>query len=312
MKDRISASPGRVLITPESGAAFYATMTRADNPTQEGDSLSKNTLLKDSTAEALGLSDAALPDDALRILSRLHAGLGNEYLWAKTANQLVVDFGSEVAIAVTTDEIISYSDKYEITADGILQLVNPSTTTMGYAENPILHGKYVHFSTDSSSNGSPKGEFFGLCTATYTIQQTISDLTIKPMTARESGDFGGYVNSPDPNAYPPAEDDGYTYQALGMLGDKVRIATGSYTGTGENSKTLTFEHLPKMVVITDTVGPKTPFIAIQGDQTAIQNNASTKVSVNVAWSGNSITMSSTNAPNALNNSGSVYRYIALF
>lgn len=65
MKDRVSVNPGRVLITPESGNPYYATMTRADNPTQEGTPLNKNTLLKDETAAKIGLGEDATVDDAL-------------------------------------------------------------------------------------------------------------------------------------------------------------------------------------------------------------------------------------------------------
>lgn len=56
MKDRIPRNPGRVLITPEIGSAFYATVARADNPFQEGTPLNKETLLTDETAEFLGLT----------------------------------------------------------------------------------------------------------------------------------------------------------------------------------------------------------------------------------------------------------------
>ena len=74
MKDRISQNPGRVLITPEDGSApFYATMTRADNPTQEGDPISKETLLKDATAALVGLGADAVPDDVFRLIVGLRA-----------------------------------------------------------------------------------------------------------------------------------------------------------------------------------------------------------------------------------------------
>ena len=66
MQNRVSANPGRVLITPEDGsAAFYATLTRADNPTEAGDPLSKETLLTDATAALYGLDATAVPDEVL-------------------------------------------------------------------------------------------------------------------------------------------------------------------------------------------------------------------------------------------------------
>lgn len=72
MKDRVPENPGRVLITPEDGSSpFYATMTRADNPTQNGDPLNKATLLKDETAALYGMGSTAVPDDVLQMLTNL-------------------------------------------------------------------------------------------------------------------------------------------------------------------------------------------------------------------------------------------------
>lgn len=75
MQDRVPVNPGRVLITPENGsAAYYATMTRADNPTQEGTPLNKASLLKDATAALFGLGTDAVPDDALSAIKTLIDG----------------------------------------------------------------------------------------------------------------------------------------------------------------------------------------------------------------------------------------------
>lgn len=65
MLDRMAVSPGRVLINPENGTPYYATISRADNPTQEGTPLNKANLLKDATAALFGLSSNAVPDDVL-------------------------------------------------------------------------------------------------------------------------------------------------------------------------------------------------------------------------------------------------------
>lgn len=80
MIDRVPMNPGRVLITPENGgAAYYATMTRADNPTQEGTPLNKAALLKDTTAALMGLDPTATPDDMLKALSNRIIMISNDY-----------------------------------------------------------------------------------------------------------------------------------------------------------------------------------------------------------------------------------------
>lgn len=71
MQDRISVNPGRVLISPENGAAYYATMTRADNPTHNGTPLNKASLLKDATAALFGLGVDAVPDDVINAIKTL-------------------------------------------------------------------------------------------------------------------------------------------------------------------------------------------------------------------------------------------------
>lgn len=56
---------GRVLITPEDGSpAFYAKLEMADKPLDPGTPWAKETVLRDETAEILGLDTDAVPDDA--------------------------------------------------------------------------------------------------------------------------------------------------------------------------------------------------------------------------------------------------------
>ena len=65
MKDRVPLYPGRVKLTPVSGQENTYDMVRADAPTQEGDPLSKKTLLKEATAVLYGLNATAVPDEVL-------------------------------------------------------------------------------------------------------------------------------------------------------------------------------------------------------------------------------------------------------
>lgn len=64
MQDRVPLYPGRVTLTPVAGQENTFDMVRADQPTQEGTPLNKETLLKDGTAALLGLGTDAVPDDA--------------------------------------------------------------------------------------------------------------------------------------------------------------------------------------------------------------------------------------------------------
>lgn len=117
MQDRIPVNPGRVLITPENDSpAYYATMIRADNPTQEGTPLNKASLLKDTTAALFGLGADALPDDALATIKtlidaeRAHADTkaqiavgkytGTGKFGSSNKNTLAFDFAPKVVIIV--------------------------------------------------------------------------------------------------------------------------------------------------------------------------------------------------------------------
>lgn len=71
MQDRVSLYPGRVTLTPVAGQENTYDMKRADQPTQDGDPLSKNTFLKDTTAALFGFGNTALPDDVLKKISEL-------------------------------------------------------------------------------------------------------------------------------------------------------------------------------------------------------------------------------------------------
>lgn len=68
-----------------------------------------------------------------------------------------------------------------------------------------------------------------------------------------------YVNSPDPEAYPPKVPDGYQYSGPFQLGTFAVIETGSYVGTGtygeNNPNRLIFKGKPIMVFIADHNDP---------------------------------------------------------
>lgn len=83
MEDRIPTpgQEGRVLITPEDGSApYYAKITMADNPTNPGTPLSKETLLQDATETALfGSANNRTVDQAFQgIASKIDLIMGDQ------------------------------------------------------------------------------------------------------------------------------------------------------------------------------------------------------------------------------------------
>lgn len=288
---------------------------------QIGNALGKYALLKDATAEALGLGSAALPDNALRVLSRLHTGLGNEYLWAKTGELSIVigemqsaQLSNSAAALIT----VQYSESVE-SVDGNIQLVNPQTISFIASQYSsyigAIVGKYANITSNQGFS------CFGLVDS-FNMQNSAA-LYVTCYAVRISATQISYVNSPNPNAYPPAVDDGYTYTALGQVGEKTRIEAGSYVGTGTydsnypNSITLGFD--AKIVIILPAVVNDTSskatyyglFFPSLGKGLCQRCNASSTSIINVSSSGGVISWHSNLVTVQLNQSGVTYNYVAI-
>lgn len=269
MKDRIPANPGRVLIAPESGGApYYATVTRADNPTQEGTALNKYNLLKDATAAMFGMGGGAVPDGVLQYIGKYA-----QHWWKRKAlvtatrykekqtevtglGSVRVKFynsGAKVAEEVNVDPI-----------SGEISLVNPYTpiTTNDYKGHYFL-GKAV-VSSDGGTETYPNGVFY-IENASYRgtdtegIEYYGGDTNFVTAEAYQV-DVGGtdFVQAPNAEAYPHSGSDGsFEYTYLGQPWENavlpVKIASGSYVGTGgykeSAASSLTFDFAPKFLAI---------------------------------------------------------------
>ena len=135
MRNRTSANPGRVLITPEDGsAAFYAILTRADNPTEKGDPLSKETLLKDATAALYGLDATAVPDEVLERISRMFpANMGVLTVYIASAGGSPIDTMIRITPAINeeTDFVTLPNGRFSIFAP-------PGTYTVSIVNSPFI------------------------------------------------------------------------------------------------------------------------------------------------------------------------------
>src|SRR5574344_1061140 len=261
MNDRTPTKPGRVLITPESGVPYYAVLTMADEPTQEGTPPTKANLLSDATAAKLG--GVATPNAAFDLLSRFHAGLGNEYVWEKYTTEFFLGAGTvstdssvcsvgdnrtTIQIADTAEDLYNKAGTYVSSTWYNLGVTN--NTGFASTVKNKLAGKYYHYNEISHP-------FNFYCPTNVTVTSNgstyiLSSTTQYPFMGYQKV-IHGYLNSTDSTAYPPAVSDGYTYTALGRIGDKVRIAAGSYVGAGTygsgNPNSLTFDLMPQCVLI---------------------------------------------------------------
>lgn len=329
MQDRVPLYPGRVTLTPVSGQANTFDLTRADQPTQEGTPLNKASLLKDATAALYGLGTDAVPDDALHLLSRFQGGLGNEYVWAKlnsTAGYYEIQTLKDsiyIIKSATKLYTFKYSDSITIDEVGNLSLTNPLTFTATYSQfysnyGTTLLGKYL----DTTGLAHETGIIFIPTNASINYdngrQVGIKNSYVISVGYDENRAFVDYVNSPSSDAYPPAVSDGYTYVPLGQLGDKARIATGSYTGTGtvgsSSPSSLTFGFVPKLVFVHKSSDGRYRICAINGDSECVSATvASSQYFVKIAWENKKISWYNSDAIASwqLNEKGVVYNYVAI-
>lgn len=267
MKDRVPLYPGRVTLTPVSGQANTFDLVRADQPTQEGTPLNKASLLKDTTAALFGLGTDAVPDDVLSQIFAFENNLGNMWVWAKAEPDYSepgssIDYGETwrpICTLSNTSLYIYYSDNYTI-VNGKAVLTNPSsvagkdfTSNVNYFK-PHIIGKYIQL-IDSSTypvegykevyKQAPNGDFM------YKNSTSFGNYLTKLYNFQTMhGNIIGYVLTSTNEA--PTES-GYVFRSMGRLGEKGRIATGSYTGTGtyggSNPNSLTFDFIPRFVVV---------------------------------------------------------------
>ena len=107
MQDRVSLYPGRVKLIPVTGQENTYDMVRADEPTQKGDPLSKDTFLKDDTAVLFGLDATAVPDDALQKIKTL-LNSANDRIDAVNVNvesKAKIETGSYVGAGAKTKKL---------------------------------------------------------------------------------------------------------------------------------------------------------------------------------------------------------------
>lgn len=273
-----SIIPRYNIVSPDGTLVAQNAQIVLQNPVvQEGTPFNTLNMLQDSTAQQFGLTGDATVDQVLSLLSRFQSGLGNEYLWSKSKVVTYNGFNTEetqsnytIFSNANSSKTYYYADSYSIDDTFSVSLVDPQSIviTGGQAYEPtsfdVFKGKYLLGDTDTYENGNsavyvPSDSTVSVSGAGMSLSAKFSLVRVysDPGQITETQNFG-YVNSPNPSAYPPSVSDGYTYTPLGQLGNKVQIATGSYAGTGtygsSNPNSLTFDFVPKFVILSGGEG----------------------------------------------------------
>ncbi|MBR6604636.1 MAG: hypothetical protein IKK92_01990 [Prevotella sp.] len=240
--------------------------------------------ISDIIKDTYDLPIGASQDDVLLLLSRLNGNLGDEHIWKRTKT-----FGEDVPSGYTLGNVQSnvrlhlgpqddeyYGTYYYVASSvsvdelGIVSLVSPSRVTLSYvhARNNLKNfsGKYIS-KPESTREGFPVNTVFYvpadasfICNNNTIFANTgwhevqISKLQrVYGYAKIPAGTYVNYVNAARPDAYTETDSEGGTYEYLGQLGERARIATGSYVGTGALGSngpcSITFDFAPKFLFI---------------------------------------------------------------
>ncbi len=347
MQDRVPVDPGRVLITPENGAApYYATMARADNPTQEGTPLNKANLLKDATAALYGLDASAVPDDVLAWLGKynLHWWKRSEdkspygYVEVRTLQESRMYWDIDHSSSGRYPVNVSYSDSIVIDqSTGAVSLNDPSTITLINQEHSnselntqitaftnAVRGKYLlksdviyYVNADATITGNDysdddTGEWYEIEIKGGHYYKVSSQRGVVEIAEE-------YVSSADREAYPNGGvSDGYVYEYLGVPTDNVisapKMVIGSYVGGGVvTTLTLHTSFAPKLlIVMPESDLTLSLLIAVKGvnyngDNT---NSGSSTSVVDYTWGESSVSWTTSNTTETMyNEANRLYHYI---
>lgn len=323
MQDRVPLYPGRVTLTPVAGQANTYDMVRADQPTQAGTQLNKNSLLKDATAELYGLGSDAVPDDVLAML-----GPYTQYWWKSRTNRYFYEpvLATAADVYISTRYTVQYSQNISFSESGEVSLAEPiaSLTVTDHLVLKTLRGKYFIYHDADFNNymlyAAPNATVKDY-SGTYKI---IMASRVSSRLANETGDWV-YMRSNDRNAYPDSGIvDDVEYQFLGKpldnAADSPKMEVVSYIGTGtygaSNPCVVAFSFTPKVVFIS---APATnyancpPLAYGISNVYTIQSTGNSDQYLFLTWTPNSLSYytNSSDASHQYNTNGSEFYVIAI-
>lgn len=346
MKNRVPKYPGRIKLKDVlTGEELLYDMTRADEPTEDGTPINKETLLTDQTAAMYpGLDESSTPNDAFFFLGNYTQWRWNRRIvvfeevkgdeetisFGPAAKDFTVDYASGITIDQENGNISLQSPtSYSFTVTG-------SSSNLDAIENKFnsIKGKYIKSSGDVYFLGA-NFTFTSLSSGGSSVYVYLENA--KKISVLKNTGHWEEVRASTNGAYPNSGiHDGYEYVALGMPLEnaKNRIPViGSYTGTGvygkENKNHISLPGKPLCILIFANKESSRMFISCESDSgTAVFSSATDDYFNNVYSfdnNGNDLywycnyggsagggTGSNASAYGQLNSSGVKYNYIALY
>lgn len=338
MHDRQPKYPGRIKLRDiETGEEKIYDMTMADEPTVEGDAPVTKNLLKQQTAALFGLGSDAVPDDMFNLLARC----GDLYVWKRTAN-------GETDYPVSPNEDAYEEENNEQQPTYTLGPVKSGSFffTSGSWNDPIYIGSTPSVSDEGAVSlesieyGNPQynytgnsgatklqsevaGKFFSLAVSYFDEFET-GKVYFVPSDAQITWDGVGTSHTVLSkyqevigHPYVPATLIIESFGKLGAFGDKARIVTGSYVGTGKygssNQNTLNFDGQPCIVYICsgNYVSDYSNGLAVYGCGYMQRGLVQYDYPNTVTWDETSMKWYNSTAARQFNTSGTTYFYAAL-
>ena len=261
MKNRVPKYPGRIKLKDVlTGEERLYNMTRADEPTEDGTPINKETLLTDQTAAMYpGLDESSTPNDAFFFL-----GNYTQWRWNRRTVSWTPVKGSNTSITLVTEGetvILRYSASVVVSDEGVVSLSgysSKSITTDNWTPSIATDLTNKYFTVKS---GGPVYYFDSESTAMKYVPSGSNDYVqadnVKPVTANKSTGPWEEVRASTDDAYPDSGiSGGYEYEAQGMpLGKAAALSPdggSSGGGSGGSWKVGTGLKLSGNVLSVDT------------------------------------------------------------
>ena len=233
-------------------------------------------------------------------------------LWDMVSGYLFASAWTGNASNYYYSETIKVSDTGTLTQENV-KSYTANATNDSWVSNiqSAIRGKFITVSGEKDNGGSEGTNLV------YIPDDAIVSYFENGVSLGYPYNYGFLVNKMQQVTGYPAIPAGTTIDYLGVLGEKVSVETGSYTGTGtygsSNLNTIHLSRTPKLVFITPYNGANRMMLFVFGGNSSFSGySGSASLSYQqIVSDGTDFSWYANNADIQLNNSGTKYVYTAV-